>query len=50
MSRVIRWPRKKAIQNPRADNTDSILAEAEQIFNNADEYLVGVEDEMLLAA
>ena len=40
----------KADRKLRADNTDSILAEAEHIFNNADEYLVGVKDEMLLAA
>ena len=32
------------------DNTSDILAEAEYIFNNADEFLAGVEDEMLLAA
>jgi hypothetical protein len=47
---VNRWPRKKSIKKLRADNTDSILAEAEHIFNNADEYLVGTEDQMLLAA
>jgi len=47
---VDRWPRKKSIERLRADNTDSILAEAEHIFNNADEYLVGVEEEYLLAA
>lgn len=40
----------KADQKLRADNTDSILAEAENIFDNADEYLVVAEDEMLLAA
>ena len=32
------------------DNTSDILAEAEYIFNNADEFLAGIEDEMLLAA
>ena len=32
------------------DNTSDILAEAEYIFNNADEFLAGVEGEMLLAA
>ena len=33
------------------DNTDAILAEAEYIFNNADEFLVSeVEGEYLLAA
>jgi hypothetical protein len=48
---VNRWPRKKSIKKLRAeDNTDSILAEAEHIFNNADEYLAGVEEEYLLAA
>jgi len=32
------------------DNTDAILAEAEYIFNNAVEFLGGVEEEYLLAA
>jgi len=32
------------------DNTSDILAEAEYIFNNADEFLAGIEDEYLLAA
>jgi hypothetical protein len=32
------------------DNTDAILAEADYIFNNADEFLAGVEEEYLLAA
>jgi len=48
---VNRWPRKKSIKKLRAeDNTDSILAEAEYIFNNADEFLGGVEEEYLMAA
>ena len=32
------------------DNTDAILAEADYIFNNAAEFLGGVEEDMLLAA
>lgn len=40
----------KSITKLRADNTDSILAEAEYIFNNASEFLGGVEEEYLLAA
>jgi len=32
------------------DNTDALLAEAEYIFNNAAEFLGGVEEEYLLAA
>ena len=48
---VNRWPRKKSIKKLRAeDNTDSILAEAEYIFNNADEFLAGIEEEYLMAA
>jgi len=49
---VNRWPRKKSIKKLRAeDNTDSILAEAEHIFNNADEVLSSfAEEEYLLAA
>lgn len=49
---VNRWPRKKSIKKLRAeDNTDSILAEAEHIFNNADEVLASfAEEEYLLAA
>ena len=50
MSRLIDGLVKNRLKKVRADNTDSILAEAEHIFNNADEYLVGFEDEMLLAA
>jgi len=51
MSRLISWPRKKQIKKLKAeDNTDAILAEAEYIFNNADEFLTGVEEEYLLAA
>jgi hypothetical protein len=47
---VNRWPRKKSIKKLRAeDNTDSILAEAEYIFNNADQF-VGAEEEYLMAA
>lgn len=42
---------KKQTKNINAeDNTSDILAEAEYIFNNADEFLTGVEDEYLLAA
>jgi len=48
---VDRWPRKKSIKNSNAeDNTADILAEAEYILNNADEFLAGVEEEYLLAA
>jgi hypothetical protein len=51
MSRLISWPRKKQIKKLKAeDNTADILAEAEYIFNNADEFLTGVEEETLLAA
>ena len=32
------------------DNTSDILAEAEYIFNNADEFLAGIEEDALLAA
>ena len=31
------------------DNTSDLLAEAEYIFNNADEFLAGVEDYALAA-
>jgi len=48
---LVSWPFKKQTKNTNAeDNTDAILAEAEHIFNNADEYLGGVEEEYLLAA
>jgi hypothetical protein len=51
MSKLISWLRKKLIKKLNAeDNTSDILAEAEYIFNNADEFLAGIEDEMLLAA
>ena len=42
----------KADQKPNAeDNTSDLLAEAEYIFNNADEFLAGIEeDEYELAA
>jgi len=44
-------PLKKQTKNTNAeDNTDAILAEAEYIFNNASEFLGGVEEEYLLAA
>jgi len=43
-------PFKKQTEKLRADNTDSILAEAEYIFNNASEFLGEVEEEYLLAA
>ena len=32
------------------DNTSDLLAEAEYIFNNADEFLGDVEEDALLAA
>jgi len=48
---LISWLPKKLIENINAeDNTDAILAEAEYIFNNAAEFLGGVEEDMLLAA
>jgi hypothetical protein len=48
---LICWPFKKQIKTTNAeDNTSDILAEAEYIFNNADEFLGGVEEEYLLAA
>jgi len=48
---LVSWPFKKQTENTKAeDNTDAILAEAEYIFNNADEFLAGVEEEYLLAA
>jgi len=47
---LVSWPLKKQTEKLRADNTDSILAEAEYIFNNASEFLGGVEEEYLLAA
>jgi len=49
---VNRWPRKKSIKKLKAENNNSdILAEAEYIFNNADEVLSSYADEeMLLAA
>jgi hypothetical protein len=43
---LISWPRKKLIKKLNAeDNTSDLLAEAEYIFNNADEFLAGVEEE-----
>ena len=43
---VNRWPRKKSIKKLNADdNTSDLLAEAEYIFNNADEFLGGIEEE-----
>jgi hypothetical protein len=49
---LISWPFKKQIKKLNAeDNTSDILAEAEYIFNNADEVLASYADEeMLLAA
>jgi hypothetical protein len=49
---VNRWPRKKSIKKLNAeDYTSNLLAEAESIFNNADEVLSSyADDEMLLAA
>jgi hypothetical protein len=47
---VNRWPLKKSIKKLNAeDNTSDLLAEAEYIFNNADEFLAGVEDYVLAA-
>jgi len=43
---LISWPRKKLIKKLNAeDNTSDLLAEAEYIFNNADEFLGGIEEE-----
>lgn len=43
---LISWPRKKLIKKLNAeDDTSDLLAEAEYIFNNADEFLGGVEEE-----
>lgn len=40
----------KADQKPNADDyTSDLLAEADYIFNNADEFLAGIEDEALTA-
>jgi hypothetical protein len=40
----------KADQKPNADDyTSDLLAEAEFILNHADEFLVGIEEEMLAA-
>lgn len=52
MSKLISWLRKKLIKKLKAeDNNSDILAEAEYIFNNADEVLASYADEdMLLAA
>lgn len=51
MSRLIDGLVKNRLKKLRAeDNTDSILAEAGYIFNNADEFLGGVEEEYLMAA
>jgi hypothetical protein len=48
---LVSWPLKKQTKNLNAeDNTADILAEAEYIFNNADEFLTGVEEDYLLAA
>ena len=48
---VNRWPRKKSIKQLRAENnTDSIVAEAEHIFNNAAEVLASFADEEYLLA
>jgi hypothetical protein len=49
---VNRWPRKKSIKKLNAEEyTSELLAEAESIFNNADEVLASYADEeMLLAA
>ena len=47
---VDRWPPKKSIKKLNAeDNTSDLLAEAEYIFNNADEFLAGIEDYALAA-
>jgi hypothetical protein len=48
---LIERPLKNSIKKLRADNTDSILAEAEYCFNNANEVLASfAEEEYLLAA
>jgi hypothetical protein len=51
MSRLIDGLVKNRLKKLRAeDNTDSILAEAEHIFNNADEVLASFADEEYLLA
>jgi len=52
MSKLISWLRKKLIKKLKAEDfTSDLLAEAESIFNNADEVLASYADEeMLLAA
>jgi hypothetical protein len=47
---LIGWPLKKPIKIPNANDTDvnALLAQAEYIFNNVDEFIV--EEEALLAA
>ena len=48
---VNRWPRKKSIKKLNAeDYTSDLLAEAESIFNNADEVLASFADEEYLLA
>ena len=48
---VNRWPRKKSIKKLKAeDYTSDLLAEAESIFNNADEVLASFADEEYLLA
>jgi len=51
MSRLIDGLVKNRLKKLNAeDNTADILAEADYIFNNADEFLAGAEEEYLLAA
>jgi hypothetical protein len=48
---VNRWPRKKSIKKLKAEDfTSDLLAEAESIFNNADEVLASFADEEYLLA
>ena len=44
----VNWPLKQFKQLNAEDNTDAILAEAEYIFNNADQFIVA-EDYALAA-
>ena len=40
----------KSIKKLKAESNSDLLTEAEYIFNNASEFLGGVEEEYLLAA
>jgi hypothetical protein len=51
MSKLISWLRKKLIKKLNAeDESSDLLAEAEYIFNNADEFLGGVEEDSFALA